>query len=147
MRHAPPTASPRVRHPRRGLAATEFALILPLLVTVVLGTLDFGRFAYHYIGVTNAARAGAAFGCMNAYTPATLGRWQAAVVQATLDEMQGQTGYAPAQLAVTVAATAETGGLWRVRVTASYPFQTLVAWPGIPSNVTLRQTVVLRAIR
>src|SRR4028119_2251011 len=121
MRHAPPTASARVRHARRGRRAPEFAVVLPVLMTVVLGTLDFGRFAYHYIGVTNAARAGAAFGCMHAYTPAPLGRWHAAVAQAAGAEMQGQTGYVPAQLAVTAGATAETGGLWRVRVTASYP--------------------------
>jgi Flp pilus assembly protein TadG len=147
MRHAPPRASARPRPLRRGLAATEFALILPLLVTLVLGTLDFGRFAYYYIAVTNAARAGAAFGCMNPQTPATWLRWRAKVVQAAADEMTGQTGYAPEQLTVGVITTDESNGLWRVQVTASYPFQTLVSWPGIPSNVTLRQAVVLRAIR
>ena len=31
-------------------------------MTLLLGAVDFGRFAYNYIAVTNAARAGAAFG-------------------------------------------------------------------------------------
>jgi Flp pilus assembly protein TadG len=147
MRRASPTAAVRPRPVRRGVAATELALVLPLLTIIVLGCVDFGRFAYTYIAVTNAARAGAAFGCMNTYTSTTLGLWQAGVRQAAVDEMTGQTGFTPGQLAVTIATTAEANDLWRVQVTAAYPFATLVTWPGLPSTVTLRRTVVLRAIR
>ena len=70
MRTAKNSSAGARRH-RRGAAAVEFAVILPLLVTIVLGCVDFGRFAYNYIALTNAARAGAAFGCMNVYTTAT----------------------------------------------------------------------------
>ena len=48
----------QARRHRRGVTAVEFALILPLLMTIVLGCVDYGRFAYDYIAVTNAARAG-----------------------------------------------------------------------------------------
>ena len=44
---------------RSGAVAVELALILPLLVLIVLGAVDFGRFANTYIAVTNACRAGA----------------------------------------------------------------------------------------
>ena len=50
---------------RRGHAAVEFALILPLLVTIIFACIDLGRFAHTYIAVTNAARAGAGFGSSN----------------------------------------------------------------------------------
>jgi Flp pilus assembly protein TadG len=56
MRSAAPTFRQDNRS-RRGAAAVEFALILPLLVTLVLACVDFGQFAYNYIAVTNAARA------------------------------------------------------------------------------------------
>lgn len=139
------------RRRRRGAAAVEFALVLPLMMTLLLGTVDFGRFAYTHIAVTNAARAGAAFGSMNPYSTATQSNWQAQVVQAARDEMFQQTGYVPGNLAVTVTPVAEAGGLWRVGVQATYPFQTLIQWPGLPGGsgapITLQRTVVLRAIR
>src|SRR5262245_51604636 len=50
---------------RRGASATELAVILPLFITIVLGCVDFGRFAYTYIAVSNAARAAAAWEMMN----------------------------------------------------------------------------------
>jgi Flp pilus assembly protein TadG len=127
----------------------EFGLILPLLVTIVLGCVDFGRFAYRYMAVTNAARAGAGYGCVNPYTTATLSNWRASVKQAAIDEMSQISGYDSSKLTVTAdpVTTGEPGGLWRVQVTVSYPFQTLVTWPGIPSNMTLSRTVVLRGDR
>ena len=36
---------------RRGAAAAELAILLPVLVTIVLGCVDFGRFVYNYIAV------------------------------------------------------------------------------------------------
>lgn len=143
--------SPKGHRHRRGATAVEFALVLPVMVTLLLGTVDFGRFAYTQIAVTNAARAGAAFGSMNPYSSATQTNWQTKVIAATRDEMFQQTGYVAGNLAVTVTPIAEGGGLWRVRVQASYPFQTLISWPGLPGSggtpITLQRTVVLRAIR
>ncbi len=56
----PPGAGREGRRPspddRRGVAATEFALILPLFLLIVLGCIDYGRFAHTYIAVTNGAR-------------------------------------------------------------------------------------------
>lgn len=51
----------RARKNEQGAASLEFASTLPLLVLILLGTIDFGRFAYAAIAVTNAARTGAAF--------------------------------------------------------------------------------------
>ena len=51
-----------VRAPRSGQAgasAVEFALILPLLLMILLGIIDFGRLEYERITVTQAAFEGA----------------------------------------------------------------------------------------
>jgi len=43
----------------KGQALVEFALILPLLLILVVGALDFGRLFFTKIVITNAAREGA----------------------------------------------------------------------------------------
>ena len=48
----------------RGAAAVEFALVLPLLLSVVGGTLDFGRLYYQQVVLSNAARDGARLAAM-----------------------------------------------------------------------------------
>jgi Flp pilus assembly protein TadG len=120
---------------------------LPVLVTIVLGCVDFGRLAHSYIAVTNAARAGAGYGSVHPYTSMPLATWQANVRQGVIDEMSQLKGFNAASLTVTATGIAEGGGQWRVQVAVSYPFQMLVHWPLIPYNATLHQTVVLRGIR
>jgi Flp pilus assembly protein TadG len=144
------------RRPRRGAAATELAIILPLFVMIVLGCVDFGRFAYTYIAVSNAARAAAAWEMMN--PPANMASpsagWQAQVAQAATDEMSQQPGFQSGSLTVT-AATPTTDGLtagtWEFTVSATYPFTTLVTWNvrgyGIPHTMNLTQQVTMRGIR
>jgi Flp pilus assembly protein TadG len=132
----------------------ELALILPFFVTIALGCVDFGRFSYTYIAVTNAARAGAAWEMMN--PPGNMANpsagWKNRVTQACTDEMSGMPGFQSSNLTVTVATpTAEGGGTWRFQVAASYPFQTLVNWqfPGfqLANNMTLQRSVTMRGIR
>src|SRR5215472_1732496 len=47
----------RTRTPAQ--AVVELAIILPVLLWFALGTLDFGRVFYTYLGLTNSAREGA----------------------------------------------------------------------------------------
>jgi Flp pilus assembly protein TadG len=122
----------------------EFAVILPLLATLVLGCVDFGRFAYTEIAVANAARAGAGFGANHPYTPATLGAWKAQVGQTVQDELGD---FDPGLLSVTAAPMATGGGAWQAQVDVSYPFTMVVNWPGLPAFMTLRQVAVLPSIR
>jgi Flp pilus assembly protein TadG len=47
---------------QKGAAAVEFAIILPLLVILVFGTIDFGVMFYNKQVLTNASREGARAG-------------------------------------------------------------------------------------
>lgn len=139
----------RAHRRRRGTSAVELALILSFgMMTIVLGCVDFGRFAYNYIAVTNAARAGGSYAMMNNYSPSSLATWKAAVTQAARDEMMNQTGYSSANLSVTIPdPSTDANGLKRAQITTAYPFQTLFPWPGVPSTVTLRGKAQVRLIR
>lgn len=144
----------RIRGFRRGAAAVELAAILSVLGLIAFGCVDFGRFAYSYIAVTNAARAGAAYGIMNNYSSSTIGdfytpnTWKYGILQAAQAEMPQLTA---GNLTVPTPSTAnelvEASGLRRVHVEVSYQFQTLVPWPGLPKNPTLHRAVELRQIR
>lgn len=46
----------------RGIAAVEMALILPLILVIVLGIIDFGQFFTARFIITNVAREGASLG-------------------------------------------------------------------------------------
>lgn len=48
-----------------GQAVLELAVVMPLLVLLFFGAVEFGRLCYVGIEVTNAAQAGAAYGAQN----------------------------------------------------------------------------------
>lgn len=133
---------------RRGVAATELAIILPALFLIVLGCIDFGRFGYTYVALINSARAGAEYGIMTPYLAAGQSAWETAIQQKARDEMYQQTGYDANDLTTTTTPTNEGNGMRRIRVVATYAsFQTLIPWPGIPSSITMRSEVIMRVVR
>lgn len=58
-------------HRARGQSLTEFALILPVLLLVLMGVFDFGRALYAYNSISNAARMGGRTAIVN-QTPAEI---------------------------------------------------------------------------
>lgn len=135
------------RTQRHGVAAIEFAIVLPLLITILLGTTDFGRFSHSTIAIANAARSGAAYASMNPYDSSTQTAWTAGVTQAVKDELSQSSVFDTSKLTITVTNTVESGGLRRVSVQVTYPFKTIINWSLLPSSFNLQQTVVMRGIR
>jgi Flp pilus assembly protein TadG len=60
-----PQIKARSRRRERGQSLVEFALVLPILMALLLLTIDVGRLFYAYVGVTNASREGAAYAVAN----------------------------------------------------------------------------------
>src|SRR5581483_6848955 len=60
------SATPRKpsRNPQRGAAAVEFALVLPLFLSLLMGSIDYGYFFFSDQIVTNAPREGARAGTL-----------------------------------------------------------------------------------
>ncbi len=151
---------------RRGASAVEFALVLPLLVTIVLGCVDFGRFAYTYIGVTNAAREGAYFAAKNPWTSTTDTAWRTQLrltVENELGCRQPGSSFDPANVGISCPTdnllpkkNPKDPDVWtpvlteagdkRIGVLVSYPFAMVVNWPFIPNQMTVGRTVQMRAL-
>ena len=68
-----------VRQPRRGAAAVEAAVVLPVLLIFIAGIVDIGRLPKYADTLTNAARIGAQYGCTNTTTAADITSIQAVV--------------------------------------------------------------------
>jgi len=137
----------RITSIAKGVAATELAIALPLLILILLGACDFGRFAHTQVAVAGAARAGAGIGSQRSPTPTTQGQWNGMIRTAVEGELQGLIGFQAQRLTTTITLSAETGGTQRVSVQANYPFRTLVNWGVIPSEINCRETVVFRISR
>ncbi|HKK00735.1 MAG TPA: TadE/TadG family type IV pilus assembly protein, partial [Desulfuromonadales bacterium] len=67
------------RRHERGASAVEFALVLPLLLVILFGIIEFGFILYDKAMITNASREGARAGIV-LYTPG-YGRLSATGIQ------------------------------------------------------------------
>jgi Flp pilus assembly protein TadG len=115
-----------------GQSLTEFALVLPVLMLLVIAVLDFGRAVYAYSVVANAAREGARFACVAPNDSA------GAVAAATAAAI----GLDVARLTVTFSRPDSSS----VRVLVSYDFQLitpLIANVLGGSGLTLRSTATM----
>jgi Flp pilus assembly protein TadG len=132
---------------RRGTAAVEFAVAVPILILLAIGCCDLGRALADYIAVSNAARVGAEYGATHAYTNYTSSSWQGLVSQRAQQEMQGSVGLDPTQFAVAVSTVPESANLYLVTVTVTYPFSLMTAWPGLPAQFNVSHSVTMQRYR
>jgi Flp pilus assembly protein TadG len=132
---------------RRGAAAVEFVIVLPLLMILLLGGADFGRCFHSAIAIANAARAGAEYGAMHPFDAAAQTGWQAGVQEAAINELSDSPLFDLSQLSVVANSVTEADGSRRVEVQVTYPFRTVFTWLYTPSSLTLQQTAVMRTIR
>jgi Flp pilus assembly protein TadG len=140
----------RSRRPRpqpRGVAAVEFALILPLVLLLTLACVDLGRVVHAYLVVSNAARCGAQYGSMHEFTNYTRPSWESQIRTAIEGEMNGLRGFSSSNLQSTYTTTTDSDGLFQLVVKVNYPFNTIVTWPGVPSQLVLSHQVEMRQIR
>jgi len=86
----------RRRHPERGAAAVEMALVLPVLLFLLMGMIDFGRAYSAQIQLSAAAREGVRLAALNPVTT-------------SLADQQGQTSFGDGPIATRV--TSAAGGL------------------------------------
>lgn len=126
---------------RHALATIEFAFVLPLLLLILAGVVDFGRVGYERCILASAAEHAAAVASHNAPAKNEDPSQWLAKVQATVEQDLSQlTGFSPDALQVDTVLV-EQGGVDCVEVEIRYPFHTWFAWPGLDSLVLFEVAV------
>jgi Flp pilus assembly protein TadG len=98
---------------QQGQAMTEFALVMPLLLFLLLAIIQFGIVFNNYITLTDAVRAGARKGAVARRLPQPASAVETQVRNAATDLKSSD-------VQVTVSSTWDAGS--DVTVTASYPY-------------------------
>ena len=125
----------RSRSPlRRGSAAVELALLLPLLGLLFVFTVDFARLYYHYCIVTNCARNGALYLSDPTAIPESPYADVTAAALADASDLSPQP---------TVTWGTGTDNSY-IQVTVVYPFTTITNYPGLSNPINLTRTVQMR---
>lgn len=125
-----------------GVAAAEFALLLPVLLLILFGIIEFGMIMYSREVVTNAAREGARAGIVQGPPKRTEGE-----IITIAQNYLTNTGINSADVIFTV--TGE--GLVNpnnLTVQATYPYNFLIPYiptvVGIPNPLNIQTQVVMR---
>lgn len=146
----------------QGQALVETALVVPILALLLLGAAELARVAYASIEVSNAARAGVAYGAQNLGTSADVTGIQNAAstdagdLAATLTTTAAVTGVCsnPAVLCTGSGSTctntdcSDAGDHIEniLTVTTSASFDPLIHLPGIPTTYSLQGQSVQKVL-
>lgn len=147
----------------QGQALVEFVLILPILLILVFGIIEFSLIFYDQAIVTNASREGARRGSVASYSPST-GAYDpldlAEVQSVVSNYMSGRViGFGSGTPTTAVCWSASPTGAWNncaspplaqltppasnfLRVTVTYPYTYLVLPNFLGGNATLNLTAV-----
>ena len=124
------------RASRTGIAAVEFAIVLPVLMFFFGTGVDFARAFYANLIITNASRNAALYGCNNPTTAADTVGIQNVALTDTTDLGSSVT--------VTSSTFTDTTGTEYVQVGVSYPFTPITPFAGFTSSLTLNQSTTMR---
>jgi Flp pilus assembly protein TadG len=146
----------------KGQALIELALVVPILFVLLVGAIEVGRLAYASIEVSNAARAGVAYGAQSHFTAKDSPNIQLAATQdapnvtgltatPTLScSCESSAGVLGASVDCTTISTAvgscpsPSRIVVYVRVTTTATVHTLFNLPFIPSSFTLQGSANMR---
>ncbi len=147
---------------QRGIAAVEFAIVLPLLLLLMLATAEFGRAFFQYNALTKAVRDGARYISQGNALSGTTGVVDISAQARTNTKnvvVYGVAGGAGSALLpgfTTANVSVVDAGLNNIRVSAAYAYQPMlgITLPSFclgmgcaPSlSLTLRSTVMMKAL-
>lgn len=140
-----------------GAIVVEFALVIPVLVLLLIGAVDFGRLAVVGVAISSAAKAGAQYGAQSTATSVdTIGMRLAAEKDFNLSRLGTVSVNArwecrcPSNEAVTSCTVPTCTGAdptprVYVQVQSTRSVALLLHYPGLPTTVSVVRRVVIRA--
>ena len=134
-----------------GSSLIEAALVLPVLVLIVVGAIDFGRAFFIGVQVASAAQAGAAYGVQN-FTD-TAGMITAAKLNAPAVSSLAVSATFGCEchdgsavvLSCTVSPVCPMNVLNYAEVTASTVYTPILPYPGIPATLSVQSKTRIRS--
>lgn len=165
--HTPKTSNSGVRRTilhlsrrvkqNQGQSLLEICLTLPVLFAVLLGGAELGRLAYASIEITNAARAGVAYGAQDGTTAADITGMETAATTDGSDITKWSTGGLSATASEscicsngTAITCASTGAcvspahvISSVQVNTTETINSLFRLPGLPTSYTLHGSAIM----
>lgn len=127
------------RHGERGAAAVEFALVLPVLVVLLFGIIEFGFILYSKEVLTNASREGTRAGIVQAVPKPTVGQ-----IQGVVTNYISNTGVLGTWTTTVTGAGGAFGANLTVTVTLPYNYLVLPNFTTLTGPLTLTATTVMR---
>ena len=150
------------RPPRRtvsGQSLLELAFLTPLLLLLLIGCIEFGRYAYFSIAVGNAAHAGAAYGSQNTTAAGNTTN----ITAAACYDYNGTSANCGINVATTYVCRCDNNGsiglpvacqtsncqapttlIPYVQVQATGTYTPIFNYPGIPQSFTVSRTATMR---
>lgn len=122
---------------QRGSALLETALVLPVLLAILLGIVDFTRILHYSQLVTAAARAGAQLAAVSVDAASDPAR-----IRETAASSVGLAGMTV--LSRTFSRTSASGQNRYVQVSTEYRFRPMWPYPGLPNPLPLRGAAIMR---
>ena len=119
----------KTRRSESGASAVEFALLLPVLMMVLFGIIEFGLALYRQSILTNASREGARLGIVQSVPAITN-----AQINAAIDNYLTPAGITPGTVSRIIVAGGVTGTPVQVTLTLPYTYSVL---PGLTSVAPL----------
>jgi hypothetical protein len=129
-----------------GAVALEFAIVLPMMLLVLIGILEFGRMGALGIRLAQAARAGAEYGALHPPDDFTLSDWARMCELRAREVLADQPGIDLSRLEVQSTFTSASP-LSRSEVRIRHPFSLLLGWNFAPGNLVLQKTAVIPVVR
>jgi len=134
-----------------GVAATELALLAPLLVFMVVATFDLGLCGYREMQVQSAAQAGAQYAILHGFDSTIAGVVQNATSYSAIAASPAPAQYCGCASGNTVSVAAcqsacpngSTAGTF-VSVSSAATYNTVLSYPMIPSAFALQATATVR---
>jgi len=122
-----------------GASAVEFALLLPLLMMILFGVIEFGFALYRQSVLTNASREGARLVIFQSVPAITTGQ-----INATIDNYLTVAGINPANVGRTILTAGVTGTPVRVTLTLPYTFVVLPGLTSVAPSINLTAWTEMR---
>jgi Flp pilus assembly protein TadG len=160
-----------------GSALVEFALTAPILLLMLIGAAELGRIAYAAIEVSNAARAGVAYGSQSLTAAASTSNIQqaakneapnitdltvtttnscvcetvtlstGATTSTNITDCSGTGSTAGTQCPASTNSTTANNIVQFVQVTTQGTVKTMFHYPGIPTSFTLNGFAKMRVVQ